>query len=137
MELVESGNAFASYVAMSNEITSSKILVCPTDIEKFPATNFPHNFGKQNLSYFVGVDAKDTSPDALLSGDDNFQISGVPIESGLLEFSTNAPIAWTAARHKFAGNIGLADGSVQQTTSSNLFQLFYQTGLATNRLAIP
>jgi len=46
-------------------------------------------------------------------------------------------LPWTAARHKFAGNIGLADGSVEQTTSSGLNELLHKTGLATNRLAIP
>jgi hypothetical protein len=55
----------------------------------------------------------------------------------LLELSTNAPISWTSARHHFAGNIGLADGSVQQFTIQRLQNALQQTGLATNRLAIP
>jgi hypothetical protein len=39
--------------------------------------------------------------------------------------------------HNGIGNIAIADGSVQQMTSSNLFQLLLQSGIATNRLAIP
>jgi prepilin-type processing-associated H-X9-DG protein len=35
------------------------------------------------------------------------------------------------------GNIGLADGSVQTTDSSFLHQLLVQSGVATNRLALP
>lgn len=35
------------------------------------------------------------------------------------------------------GNIGFADGSVQQLSSSGLRDAFQQTGLATNRQAIP
>jgi hypothetical protein len=73
----------------------------------------------------------------LLSGDDNFEIGGVPVKSGLLELSTNTPISWTAARHKFVGNIGLSYGSVQQVTQSGLRQAVQQAGFATNRLAIP
>jgi hypothetical protein len=50
---------------------------------------------------------------------------------------TNAPIAWTAERHKFSGNIGLSDGSVQQTTSSSLRSAMMATGFATNRFELP
>jgi hypothetical protein len=35
------------------------------------------------------------------------------------------------------GNIGLADGSVLQTTISGFTNRLQQTGLAVNRLAIP
>jgi prepilin-type processing-associated H-X9-DG protein len=55
----------------------------------------------------------------------------------LLEVATNTSIAWSAARHKFFGNILLADGSVQSVAISGLTNLLHQTGLATNRLAIP
>jgi hypothetical protein len=77
-------------------------------------------------------------PQAILSGDDNFEINDVPVKSGLLELSSNTPIAWTAARHKFAGNIGLGRRlDFQTVTISGLTNLVHQTGLATNRLAIP
>ncbi|HEX7569749.1 MAG TPA: type II secretion system protein, partial [Verrucomicrobiae bacterium] len=83
------------------------------------------------------VDANPKDPQMLLSGDDNFAISGIPVKSGLLEISSNTPIAWTSARHKFAGNIGLADGSVQQVSNSELTNSLQPTGSATIRLAIP
>ena len=35
------------------------------------------------------------------------------------------------------GNVGLADGSVQQMTTSRLQESLHQTGLATNRLLMP
>jgi len=136
-ELVESGNALASYLAMSNEITSPKILVCPSDKNRITATNFPIVFDRQNLSYFVGVDATDVTPDSWLSGDDNLEVDGTVVKTGLFQFSSNAPIVWTSARHVFSGNIGLADGSVQSANNTNLLMLVNQTGLATNRLAIP
>ena len=122
---------------MSNQLSTPKILHCPSDTDTFAATNSWSELNNQNVSYFVGLDASENDPQAILSGDDNFEINGVPVKSGLLEFSTNAPIAWSAARHKFAGNISLADGSVQSVTISGLTNLVHQTGLATNRLAIP
>ena len=137
MELIATGNVAAYFQVMSNELSTPKDLICPQDTKRFCATNFTTDFNNSKISYFVGLNANQTNPKIFLSGDDNFAIDGVPVKSGLLELSTNAPITWTAARHKFAGNIGLADGSVQGTTSSNLNQLLQQSGVATNRLAIP
>lgn len=137
MGLADGQNAWINYFVMSNELSTPKILHCPADANSFAATNFSVGFNNQNVSYFVGLDASDEYPQRFLSGDDNFEISGVPIKSGLLELSTNVPIAWTTARHNIVGNIGLADGSVQQTTTVGLQAALQQTGLATNRLAIP
>ena len=101
------------------------------------ATNSWSGLNNQNISYFVGLNAALSSPQSFLSGDDNFEINGVPVKTGLLEVYSNTPIAWTAARHHLCGNIGLADGSVQSVTISGLNNLVQQTGLGTNRLAIP
>lgn len=137
MGLANGRNAWINFLVMSNQLSTPKILHCPSDTDTFAATNSWSELNNQNVSYFVGLDASENDPQAILSGDDNFEINGVPVKSGLLEFSTNAPIAWSAARHKFAGNISLADGSVQSVTISGLTNLVHQTGLATNRLAIP
>ena len=62
------------------------------------------------------------TPQRFLSGDDNFAIAKVPVKSGLLAFSTNASIAFTAERHGNGGNIGLADGSVRAAGLVSLCQ---------------
>jgi len=137
-EFVAAGkNAWLNYLVMSNELSTPKILICPADTDRLPpATNFSTELvGK--ISYFVGLDAKLTYPQMFLSGDDNFEVSGIPVKSGLLQLSTNAPISWTATRHKFNGNISLADGSVQQLSSNELHQAIEESSFATNRLAIP
>jgi hypothetical protein len=139
MELVTTGNVAAVFQVMSNELGTPKLLICPADTNRIAATNFTTDFNNSKISYFVGLDVTNESSSRMfLSGDDNFEISGVPEKSGLLELSTNTPISWTAARHKFVGNIGFADGLVQELLNQNqLRQAFWQTGLATNRLAIP
>jgi prepilin-type processing-associated H-X9-DG protein len=137
MELSNGKNAWINFLVMSNELTTPKLLYCPADVDGFSATNSWVGFNNQRINYFVGLNADTNHTQAFLAGDDNFEIGGVTVKSGLLELSTNAPVAWTAARHKFAGNILLADGSVQQCSNSGLTNLFHQTGLATNRLAIP
>jgi prepilin-type N-terminal cleavage/methylation domain-containing protein/prepilin-type processing-associated H-X9-DG protein len=138
MELANGTNAWINFVVMSNELSTPRILYCPADTDHIRATNFTTDFNNGKISYFVGLDVTNESDSRMfLSGDDNFEISGVPVKSGLLELSTNAPISWTAARHKSAGNIGLADGSVQEVNQNQLRQAIQQTGLATNRFAIP
>jgi prepilin-type N-terminal cleavage/methylation domain-containing protein len=138
MEAIAAGNVAACFQVMSNELSTPKILICPADDQKVAATNFTTDFSAKNISYFVSLDVtNEINPQMLLCGDDNFEIGGVPVKSGLLELSTNALVSWTSARHHFAGNIGLADGSVQQVTIKGLQSAFQQTGVATNRLAIP
>jgi prepilin-type N-terminal cleavage/methylation domain-containing protein len=137
MELAATGNVVATFQIMSNELSMPILLYCTADKDHTHATNFTTDFSAKNISYFIGIDANQNYPQGVLSGDDNFEISGVPVKSGLLQLSTNAPISWSAARHKFAGNIGLADGSVWQTDDKSLLQKLQTTGLATNRLAIP
>ncbi len=136
MEMVAAGNVAQNFLVMSNELGTPRVLHCPED-KTHTVANLFHGLANFNVSYFVGVDVIETDPQALLSGDGNFEISGVPIRPGLLELSSNTPIAWSAARHKFRGNIGLADGSVQSANNSTLTNWLQQTGLATNRLAIP
>ncbi len=138
MELSLTGKVLPVFQVMSNELNDPKILTCPEDMQRVAATNFTNVFSAKNISYFIGLDTDTDHPQMFLSGDDNFEIGGVPVKSGLLELLTNTPISWSATRHKFGGNIALADGSVQQFTSKNLRELLLpQTGLATNRLLLP
>ena len=130
-------STWMTYLVMSNELSTPKILFCPADTDHLPATNFSLGFSAKNISYFIGLDADEKDPQALLSGDDNFAIGGVPVKSGLLNVTTNTSITWTATRHHFAGNVALADGSVQQMSNSGLTNWLRQTGVVTNRFAIP
>ena len=138
MELTADGrDAWLNFLVMSNELNTPKVLWCVADRDQVTATNWTSDFSAANISYFVGLDASTNHPQMFLSGDDNFAIGGVPVKSGLLEVSTNAHITWTAKRHVNQGNIGLSDGSVASVTDSALANLLHQTGVATNRLAIP
>ena len=137
MELAVAGNVIAAFQVMSNELSTPKILLCPKDIPRTYATNFA-GLANSNISYFVGVEVtNDASPRLILSGDSNFEIGGTPVKPGLQSFWTNDPVGWTATRHVRAGNLGLADGSVQAVNFLKLRDYFEQTGWATNRLAIP
>jgi len=99
------------------------------------ATNFDF-MSNSNLSYFVGVDAEETNPQTLLSGDRNIT-NGTSAKNGVLDLTTNRPSGWTAEMHNKIGNIALADGSVQQLSTLNLRATVENTGVATNRLQMP
>jgi prepilin-type N-terminal cleavage/methylation domain-containing protein len=143
MELAKGNNAWINFAVMSNELSSPRTVICPADKTRYYAANFSTDFNNSKVSYFVGLDAVEPEPSTylysqrLLSGDENFAISGVPVKPGLLEITTNSQITWTSARHQFIGNIGMADGSVEQIRTTGLEQAIQNTGLATNRLAIP
>jgi type II secretory pathway pseudopilin PulG len=136
LELNNGRNTWVNFSIMSNELSTPKILFCPADTGRLlPATNFSSGL-PGHVSYFIGMQ-NDSDPQALFSGDDNFEVDGVPVKSGWLELGTNVPISWTMARHEKSGNLLLGDGSVQSTTSHGLRTCWQSTGLATNRLVIP
>ncbi len=146
MELATTGNVAAVFQVMSNELSTPKILFCPTDKirQQAAAFTFTHP-SNTNVSYFVGLDATDTAPNMFLAGDDNFlvggthqgEVGGDPARSGILSLTTNTPIAWSEARHEKQGNVGLADGSVQGFSSRALRPALANTGVETNRLVMP
>jgi hypothetical protein len=137
MELAAAGNAAAVFQVMSNELSTPKVLICPKDKEHMAATNFSSSFTTKNTSYFIGLDAGTNYPLALLSGDCNLEFGGNKIKSGVQSISTNAMYFWNTERHNRSGNVVLVDDSVQSLKNSELVNQVRQTGLATNRLAIP
>jgi len=72
----------------------------------------------------------------LISGDRNI-VGGTKLANGILEITTNQLVGWSSEMHNGVGNIGVADGSVQTVTVTGFAELLQQTGVATNRLAIP
>lgn len=152
MEVVATGDVATCFFVMSNELSTPKVLVCPEDKTHTCATNWWIDFNRSHISYFVGVDADESRPERIMSGDDNFAMNGIPVKSGLFEFSTNESIAWGPGRHgdtdvphhfwtpppsRFIGNLGYADGSVAELSDAGLQQSIILTSLATNRFAIP
>jgi prepilin-type N-terminal cleavage/methylation domain-containing protein len=121
---------------MSNELNIPKILVCPTDKKMKVAATFGIGFGSNNVSYFVGVDADETRPNMLLAGDRNLTTNQVRLASGLHIVNTNHLPGWDKTMHERSGNVGLADGSVQQFSETALLNALAD-GTVTNRLAIP
>ena len=131
------------FCVMSNELSTPKILYCTSDTApgRGAATNFPQlgfaapgvsTEGTNCISYFVCGDAADTYPQMILDGDRN--LGSVP-SANIGQYAT--AIVYTGGQqwpgslgvwgwsgndlHLKVGNIGMADGSVQQTTPSSLW----------------
>ena len=126
---------WTNYAMMADEMgDSAMVVVCPSD-ERRPALSFSNKFSNPNLSYFVGVSANGTQPQSLLAGDRNLgggtepdkdygfsPASGQGNDVAIQTNSKAGPVCWSLKMHSRgkaygAGNILLADGSVQQVTS--------------------
>jgi prepilin-type N-terminal cleavage/methylation domain-containing protein len=133
---------FGMFYVMANELSTPKILWCPSEYKQtiVQAVVFGNSVGGQTgfysdaqCSYFVGVDASDTSPQMLLAGDHNMGDGANPpvspniygdtkskfISAGL-NGTTGTWIGWTDTQHSKQGNILLSDGSVQGASRTAL-----------------
>ncbi len=151
MEFATTGSAYEVFLVVSNELNTPKILLCPH--EDNPQRSMAHTFSPtlpsgapagllpftptNHLSYFVGLDATQTNAQTILAGDDNLELGKVGPIPGLWLLPSNAPVAWTRKRHINQGYVAFADGSVQGFSTAALRAALANTGIQTNRLAIP
>jgi hypothetical protein len=134
LELVSTPySAFHHFQALSNELSTPKILLCPQDKQKRAVTNFAR-FGNKNLSYFVNLDAIQTNGVMILAGE-RWIDSGRKATNGVLTLTRLSSPYWTFERRQ--GVVGLADGSVSQWSGSVLKAAVRSMPLMTNRLARP
>ena len=158
-------NNFWHFAVMSNELSTPKILLCPSDSGRNSATNFlhlisaatappPNKTGNKSTSFVVGYDAQDTFPQMILSGDRNLTNNapapatttppaGIPGNGLLIRFGTNQPPVPAAGAgydknvHQGAGNALLGDGSVQGLNTGKLREQLKTSGNDNNDIGIP
>jgi prepilin-type N-terminal cleavage/methylation domain-containing protein len=136
MQFTTGADTFRHFQVMSNELWTPKVLICPSDT-RIAAANYVQ-LKNQNVSYFVGLDANDSNPQMLLSGDRNLAGPSKTV-NGILKLAPGDAANWTATMHVNQGNIGLADGSVQHYSNTGLRAMLKNSGDATNvwRFALP
>ncbi len=139
MELAGGGHAFVHFRAMSNELNTTKVLVCPADKTKTLARSFTNDLSDANVSYFVGTDSQDTFPQTFLSGDRHLAHNGQPLKPGLFVLTSNnaSGLSWTADLHGGVGNVLRGDGSVHFMKADRLIEAAKYQDMETNRLAVP
>jgi len=143
------------FMVMSNELSTPKVVMCPAEydsartISSTFAGTIPNNSANTipytndlNTSYFVGVDAADTFPQMFLTGDHNLGNGNPPTaayqgsagnQAFAVSLGTNFPAnnsatGWMDNQHSKQGNVGLADGSVQQFSRSRLQEALRNSG---------
>ncbi|MCS7090438.1 MAG: prepilin-type N-terminal cleavage/methylation domain-containing protein [Verrucomicrobiota bacterium] len=146
---------YTHFAVLSNELSTPKVVICPSD-ERNARTNFlvppaaMADFRDNTaVSYFIGQDADETMPSMFLSGDRNiygpttqananngYGNSPTTVAGARVPLTTNAAtlnnVGWTDKMHQRQGNILLADGSVQQWSTSKLRESARQTGDTSN-----
>jgi hypothetical protein len=134
-EWTPSPQVYRHFAAASNELNTPKILRCPKDPHRLTEVNW-QNLNNSKLSYFVGLDANEGNASLILTGDRH--ITGGTLSNGFLRTLTRkSGAAWTSELHEGWGNLGLADGSVQQVNSAGLQSIIRSNTLAVIRLAVP
>jgi prepilin-type N-terminal cleavage/methylation domain-containing protein len=136
------------FQVMSNELGTPRIVFCPADNTVVPApghsqaaTNFNTrsgfpgavaggDFGPPVVSYFVSGDANENDPQGVMAGDCNIGGASAANNNPALNRYTSAQAqpapaqlswAWTGTElHQKAGNVLMADASVQQVTVNGL-----------------
>ncbi len=143
---------FLTYRSLSNELSTPKIIICPTD-NKTEATNWDSHltaWGNSCISYGLGIEAQETYPSMILSFDRNVTNStasgGVamakdPSSSIYGKLGTNQPstggAGWADDMHQNNGNVALGDGSVQGLSSTRLKEQLRNSGDANNLIMLP
>jgi prepilin-type N-terminal cleavage/methylation domain-containing protein/prepilin-type processing-associated H-X9-DG protein len=156
-------NAAAMYYhfqALSNELSTPKIVICPSDAGKIEATNWTFSFTNgarqapyTTISYSVGIDAAETYPQSFLSSDRNMtnnvdrkqasnppQTSNQYVDMGGIGGGKQASIAtagWDNNVHQNQGNACMGDGSVQQLSSARVKEQLRNSGTQQNQFLFP
>ena len=126
------------FQVISNSLVNPKIVACPADKERRPATNWTTDLDTGKMGYGVGVGASQQYPRAVLGMDRHIQRVGTSAVGGLRQgyrsLGSDAPLYWVGQSsgyfgpqgiqitfHKApSGNLLLVDGSVTAVNDAGL-----------------
>ncbi len=134
------GSVWVHLAAISNELSTPKIVACPSDSDTVIAPNWSAVVrtnayaANKGVSYFLGLTASEENPQTILGGDRNITNTTPAMYGAVATGTQTAYIKITQAQavdpksaigydskiHQQAGNTLLGDGSVQQTTSGRI-----------------
>jgi len=138
-------NTYWVFAALSNELATPKVVVCPSDSSRVACSNFigmirltDFTKGARNggISYFINPNADEGKPQVILAGDRNITNTVLNPKADTAynkqtlaqalqwqKMDSDASLkstGWSTSMHNGAGNVVLADGSVQQLTGARL-----------------
>jgi type II secretory pathway pseudopilin PulG len=137
----------ANFAFLTDELSTLKILKCPSDAKRFQLKSNSFAFlmapaqtlvRDRAISYFIGTSAKEDEPQSILGGDRN--LAGGPFSADTntppsqvalrIRYATATNVAamnsavWTQDIHQGAGNLLLGDGSFQQVSAGRMREQF-------------
>lgn len=144
-------DTYRVFLVLSNHLGSPALTVCAADRRTVATTFSPQIAAGQvpftnnlNVSFAVGVDCTDDTPQMILtacrniygpvtSPDSNGGYGNSPAEKpagALVAMGTNynPGIGWTTRLHRGAGNVAFGDGSVHRPSSESLRKVLAATG---------
>ena len=161
---VSARKAFRVYLAMSNELSTPKIVICPSDSSRLESTVFSTNPPagvntgvkveafkcNKNISYSVALEGDETKPQMILGSDRNLTNAAggtPPVQnphinltiSTATKFTTNGiNSGWTDKDiHQGQGNTVMGDGSVQQFSTARMKDALKNSGDDNNWISMP
>jgi len=120
----QSTNVFRHFAVISNELQNLRVLTCPADKTRKPASSW-RALRNDNISYFINV-TPSLDVQSVIAGDRNLSTNGRPL-TGYAAISDANALKWTKLIHEHAGNVAMVDGSAHQITTRHLQQLFTNT----------
>jgi prepilin-type N-terminal cleavage/methylation domain-containing protein/prepilin-type processing-associated H-X9-DG protein len=126
LEFVENGYlagnifyfGFHTFQTVSNELKRTELLICPADLDRVAALNFP-DVQNRNISYFYNAKANFLDANSILVGDRNLTTNSV-LQPTILQLGNGSLLRWTRNLHQFKGNMLFADGHVEEWNKTKL-----------------
>jgi prepilin-type N-terminal cleavage/methylation domain-containing protein/prepilin-type processing-associated H-X9-DG protein len=118
--------SFQHFRPLAGELVTPKLLACPADLKRWPATDFSQ-FNNWNLSYAIGLQADPNIPNSVLGVDRNFPschtLPPNPTIGHLYggELQPPPPPYWETGLHERKGNILFSDGHVEESFDAILW----------------
>ncbi len=136
--------AWMHFIALSNELSTPKILHCPSDSARLRAEDFTSgpaglfNLKNTAISYAVGTSAGPDKPGMHLAGDRNMfgrdgqNCGPAALTDVITQLWPVDPPRWDSSLHVNAGNMVMADGSGQQLSQDGLRKAMESSGDSRN-----
>ena len=151
-------NNWMHWQALSNELSNPKVIRCPRDGNRPPVNSFATKKPRGNrtaepigvhknksMSYFIGVEADESKPNNVLSGDRNIEYGkynndndskGAKKKLGK-KFTGRNTVNWTESLHEGQGDLLLSDSSVQQASNAKLATYLQDSSAKDNEMLFP
>lgn len=128
------------FITLSNELVTPKVLHCPSDPSQRTAADFSgtadglRTLKNSAISYAIGTSASPDKPGMHLAGDRNLlgvdgkDCGPAGLTGVITQLGPDQNPRWDNTLHINAGNMIMADGSVQQFTQSGLSNAMATSG---------